>query len=48
MASGLARREQSDTDGAMVCVLRAMAATVVAQPGMDAAAPRPYVVVGVP
>jgi hypothetical protein len=48
MASGLARREQSDTDGAMVCVLRAMAAAVVAAPGMDAATARAHVAVDVP
>jgi hypothetical protein len=47
-ASGLGRREQSDTDGAMVPVLRAMAEPLVAQPGMDTATPRADVVVVVP
>jgi hypothetical protein len=45
---GLAGREPSDTDGAMMRVLRAMAAAVVTHSGLDAAAPRPHLAMGVP
>jgi hypothetical protein len=48
MPSGLGRRKPSDTDGAMVRVLRALAAALVAASGMDTATPRARVAVDVP